>query len=335
MTTEIPPHLVKQLLKSNQLGIYQSNQLPLEWINWMKEERYFHLFVPVGYGGHEASIVEGVEVIYKLGLLHGALGWVVNLGAGAGFFSRSFHHDTAQEIFDHKETILAGSGDIGGIARHINGKYILSGQWGKCSGAAHASHFTFNAKTRDGEIHSFILPRAEVELIEDWPIFGLKPTSSYGIRIDKKIAGSNLMFHIDSVLNHKNYATFHLSFESFARLCMSAAYIGLVGCFIKHYEYFLEHNEFTPKKSLIQLRSSHSNAVTEMIRIAELYTLCPKNESSEQRKELYSKLPAYHKSLFMLTQEVYLDSGIMVTQENNFVHQSWRDVVTAIQHFMI
>jgi indole-3-acetate monooxygenase len=335
MTVELPAHLIKHILKTNHLTVYQNEQLPLAWIELMKQERFFHLFVPVGYGGHEASISEGVEVIYKLGVLHGALGWVVNLGAGAGFFSRSFDHNTAQAIFDNPDTVLAGSGDIGGMARHINGKYIISGKWGKCSGAAHASHFTFNAQLRDGEISSFILPKSEVELVSDWPIFGLKPTSSFGMTIDKKIVSGHHKFSIHEVKNHRNYSTFQLSFDSFARLCMSAAFMGIVGCFVRHYEQFLEDNQFSPRKPFVQLRSSLNNAVTELFRVAEAYTMKPDAVSTEQHHELVVKLPAYHKSLFMLTQEVYLDSGIMITQENNCVHQAWRDVTTGIQHFMV
>jgi len=335
MSIVIPSDIVKSVLRQTTVETYQAATVPDAWIQLLQRERYFHLFVPVVYGGHEASIAEGLEVIYNVSQLNGALGWVLNLGAGAAFFSRSFDPTTAAEIFDHPSTILAGSGAVGGQARYINGKYIIAGQWGKCSGAAHATHFTFNASLKDGTSHAFIIPREEVQLVDDWPIFGLKPTSSNGISIDKKIISERFKFDIEQVKNHPHYTTFQLSFMTFARLCMSASYLGIISCYLRQLTASYDQTNRELPASALLLEQHLQRGTQQLFSIAEVYGIDPSGKTSDAVEALYQGLPKFHRSLSVQVHQTFLDAGLAVTQENQLLHWAWRDAMTAGQHYLI
>lgn len=331
-------YLRHQLLPEVTLESYTSDRLKESWIELLTTEKSFHLFVPKQFGGLELSMSQGVLALTSVAKIHGSLGWVLNLGAGANYFSGFFEEEVALELFKNSSTILAGSGGATGTAREINKKYIINGKWDKCTGAAHASHFTFNAVHKDGRISSFVIPRAEVTTQNNWPIVGLKATSSFGLTIQNQIVKEQHRFIIGELKNNFNYSVFQLDFEVFARLCMSASYIGIVDCFVRYYEnQLLERkiDETAGLKNIKKLLASSQSSLQECAHLFDqLKELNPKEKETAE-KLLYSHLPEKHAELFMLVQMIYLEAGMSITQESNLIHWAYRDVLTAIHHYML
>ena len=327
-----------QLLQEVTLESYTSEQLKESWIELLTTEKAFHLFVPKQFGGLELSMSQGILALTSVAKIHGSLGWVLNLGAGANYFSGFFEEDVALELFKNNTTILAGSGGSTGTAREINKKYIINGKWDKCTGAAHASHFTFNAVHKDGRISSFLIPRAEVTTQNNWPIVGLKATSSFGITIQNQIVKEQHRFIIGELKNNFNYSVFQLDFEVFARLCMSASYMGIVGCFVHYYENQLHErkiDETAGLKNIKKLLASSQSSLQECAHLFDQIRALNPREKETAVHLLYSHLPEKHAEIFMSVQQIYLEAGMSITQESQLIHWAYRDVLTAIHHYML
>ncbi len=327
-------YIRNSILSSVSLETYTANSLPSEWISTLKQERAFHLFVPKEFGGLQLSMSQGVLALMHISKLHGSLGWALNLGAGANYFSGCFAPDVAHSLFQDSATIIAGSGGTTGTAREINKKYIINGAWNKCTGAAHASHFTFNAKHKDGRISSFIIPKELVDMKDNWPIMGLKATSSYGITINNQIIREEHRFIIGEIKNNHTYSVFQLEFETFSRLCLSASFMGIVDCFVSHAEIALKHTE-SPIEALqwlkIQLGTSKS-VLLECAHLHDEYQELSITEKTLAKNQLTHELPSQHDTLFHGVQQLFLTLGMSVTLENNLLHWAYKDVLTAVQH---
>lgn len=331
-------YISNQLLPEVTLETYTTDRLKDSWIELLTQEKAFHLFVPKQFGGLQLTMSQGVIALTAIAKIHGSLGWVLNLGAGANYFSGCFDEDVALDLFKHNSTILAGSGASTGTAREINKKYIINGQWDKCTGAAHASHFTFNAVHKDGEISSFLIPRNEVQTQNNWPIVGLKATSSFGISIENQIVKEKHRFIIGELKNNFDYSVFHLDFEVFARLCMSASFIGIVTCFTQHYENHLTNrkiNETTNVKNIKKVISASLSLLQECAHLFDQIKELNIKEKTTAESLLYHQLPEKHTELFMLVQHIYLEAGMSITQESELIHWAYRDVLTAIHHYML
>ena len=191
---------------------------------------------------------------------------------------------------------------------------------------------------KDGRISSFLIPRAEVTTQNNWPIVGLKATSSFGITIQNQIVKEQHRFIIGELKNNFNYSVFQLDFEVFARLCMSASYIGIVGCLVRYYEnQLLERKieETVLLKNMKKLLDSSQSSLQECAHLFDqLKELNPKEKETAELL-LYIHLPQKHTELFMFVQQIYLEAGMSITQESNLIHWSYRDVLTAIHHYML
>lgn len=303
---------------------YLKDQLPTLWLEKLYTQGYFKLFVPRKYGGLELSLSDGLEKIFQAGSVHGSLGWSVNLGAGAGFFWSFFEDDVAKELFEPANAVISGSGLATGS---FDGKTV-TGRWDKCTGAGYATWFTANARKEDGSICSFAIPRERVTIKPAWDLFALKATSSYAIELDGVEVPKGHIFNIGKTRNsYGSYPISKVPFEPFARLCMLAAFLGMVDCLSKHLlREQSEHEEITSFAD--SLRDKVNGYRVQMLKDAEkIYR--------ENDKNLTMNIGEISKSIFILSNELFYYHGMRLANEKTLAHFAWRDIILATQHFLL
>ncbi|NEV94103.1 hypothetical protein G3567_08090 [Psychroflexus sp. YR1-1] len=317
---------------------YKRFQIPEDLLDQLFRTNAFKLFVPRAFGGLQLDLKSASQRITETSAHFGGLGWVLNLGAGANWFSGFFEAEAAKTIFSPKGTVIAGSGADSGNFKTEDGSVLLNGNWGKCSGAAHANYFSLNAKNADtGELSSFVVPRESVEFSEDkWGIFGLKSTSSLSINLSDVRVPQEFGFHINSIKNHFDYKVFHIPFEQFARVCMSSCFSGIAQCFLNtlHAEQI-----FKADFELItdSLRQKISSAIQNRDAIAE-------SIEHESREGILSdrlqaavriRLGQANMLIFDEIQQMFKTAGLALVEEDKLSHWAYRDVLTAIHHPMM
>lgn len=314
---------------------YKESQVSEDLLEELFKRNWFKLFVPRDYGGLELDFKTASQHITEASTHFGGLGWVLNLGAGANWFSGFFDPETAKTIFSPPKTVIAGSGADSGTYKVENKSVILNGGWGKCTGAAHANYFSLNAKNEEtGELSSFVVPRESVEFSDDkWEIFGLKSTSSLTINLKNAQIPESFGFYINSIKNHSDYKVFHIPFEQFARVCMSSCFIGIAQCFLNtlHTEKIFDEEITNSLQQKIIKAIKKRDTFSEIIQEKSNGGLLDDKIQTDLRFELGKE----NVLIFDGIQELFKKGGLTMIEEKQLCHWAYRDVLTAIQHHMI
>ena len=314
---------------------------PESVLNWIAEENFWNIWVPKNYGGLEMPFSEGLKTLKKIAKIDGSLGWTITLCSGANYFIGNLTEHFAKEIFLNSETnvCLGGSGGIFGTAEKLkDDKYRISGKWRYATGAPYLSHFTLNAEIwEDGKrllkedgspkILSFILPKKDVKIINDWHTMGLKASVTQSFNVENIVVDKGYSFIYNEF--YLPQEIFRIPFSVFADLTLWVNYIGMA-------EHFLEEaQKIRPSELLKSLENTLSNANLQVIQ---------KSEKIEDMISLGNKISAtfiteVHKiasvSVKNLSNEimnVYPYLGIGASSENHQLNQVFRDYFTATQH---
>lgn len=152
----------------------------------------FGLWAPTEVGGYDADLVTQVDVLVELARTDMSACWTMMIGTTVtGVMAAGLPDEGLVEVFSGERLpIAAGSLKPSGRAEPVTGGYRVSGKWGFGSGIHHARWIVANCLvTEDGEARqpvegiSLAVPIAEVEVLDDWHVAGLRGTgsSSYSV----------------------------------------------------------------------------------------------------------------------------------------------------------
>jgi alkylation response protein AidB-like acyl-CoA dehydrogenase len=172
-----------------------------------------HLLVPASLGGHEAGIVETIEVFEELARQDGSTGWSAMATAASTAFAAVYTSDAvAQELFgDGRRPVMAGQLSPRGQAVPVPGAdaYTVSGSYRFGSGSDRATHLLGGCLALvDGapalrpngapEILAAVVPREQVALRGNWDVMGLAGTASVDYDIASTTVDAGAVFSIFS-----------------------------------------------------------------------------------------------------------------------------------------
>jgi hypothetical protein len=307
--------------------------LSKQLLNKAYEKKWFKLFVNKDFNGLQLSLPEGLEIIRKACQLNGSLGWCVNLGAGANYFSGFFSNEGAKKIFTDNKCVLAGSGGLASEVEKIDGGYLISGKWGKATGALHASHFTCNGVLPTGETVSFAISKDQIQLINDWKLLGMKKSSSMGFSAQKAFVPVEFVFKINQPQLASSYKIHFLPFNSFAQFCMTAAIIGLAEGIIQKLS--ISELKDVAQKSHKDLEDFCIESALNMNKIAQkVWGTIQEYECDIHEKEIEFLVKNTGFTLYQKVNQLYFDAGLIMANENHPVQESYIDFMLAIQHFI-
>lgn len=324
-------------MKKFTLEEYQQFHLNEDRLKRCYDEKWFKLFVPRVYGGLELDMTSACKQLLAIAEIQGGMGWTVNLGAGANWFSGFFEDEIGKALFSSQKAVIAGSGMTNGVWKSSGNGFKISGKWEKCTGAQHATLFSLTAENTTYGQKTFVVPREKVQLsTEKWPIMGMRNSSSFGITLENVEIPKGYDFEMNKIKNHKDYGVFYIPFPSFARLCMTASYLGVVQCLIKYCEQYLQ------KPSVLAVLKKDLKPMLESAR-SQLYYWTEKAEEKSKNntftkkntQELQKVLGENNIQIFNSVQSLFLVAGLPFVEEDNLIHWAYRDVLTAVQHFMV
>jgi alkylation response protein AidB-like acyl-CoA dehydrogenase len=316
---------------------YKQTFLSKNRLEELYEQRLFKLFVPKVYGGLELNLSEGVKKLTEIASIQGGMGWSLNLGAGANWFSGFFSDKAAQAIFSPREAVIAVSGFASGFFKREGEQFTINGTWSRCTGAHHATFFSLNATNENGEVKTFVIPRKQVSLADEkWQIVGLRNSSSYAIDIQYESVPSHYAFEINTIQNPHAYVVHAIPFETFARICMGASFIGIVSCLVNRCRAYPLNDaalKLIDDKLQPQLNKAEI-ACTDWA--SKIETNVEANQmTTETTQQLKSELGGNNLGLFHTVQELFLAGGLPFVEEDKLIHWAYRDVLTAVQHYMV
>ena len=325
-------------LRSNfQIENLGQKSLPKDAVDSLIKEGYFKLFIPKALGGLELNLIEACELLKETAFINPSLGWVHNLGAGANYFCGFFDKPTATEIFKPHNVITCGSGRPTGTYKETSRSFILNGSWDKCSGANFATYLTCVAvsEINPKELKTFILPSKEIPLTDDWNTFGLKASSSYSFALKQQSIPKNFEFEINTIKSFHTYPIYDVPFELFARICLSATFEGIALRFIEDLSNEIRNPNETFKNSLSELHSAVEINNGTRIEVAKLIFQSKKYTQTKDCTLKMNNLSQTHWDIFRMATTLFYHAGVRITEENSPANWTFRDLCTAIQHYML
>ncbi len=160
----------------------------------------WHMLTPAELGGSELSFSDAMVVTEKVASFDGSTGWCLMVGGVQhGSCGSLIAPGGSDEVFARgTATHIAGQGIPRGLARKVDGGYMIRGDWSYGSGIYHANWIHSGCVVMDGErplldehgaptIIITYVPRNVIELKDNWDVIGLRGTGSYDYSIADEI----------------------------------------------------------------------------------------------------------------------------------------------------
>ncbi len=177
------------MLRERSLEIDKTSNLPKDVIDVLKSEGLIKVLRPEMFGGYQTNMRTYTEVVTEISRGNGSAGWFVSLSNIRDYMiSYAFGREALDEIFGHGEdVVLAGNfKPIKCDIKKVEGGYLIEeAQWPFVSGSPHADWCYFGFPTDDGnggmEMAIMVVPRNELEVLDDWHVVGLKGSGSNSV----------------------------------------------------------------------------------------------------------------------------------------------------------
>ena len=168
-----------------------ARNIPTKVVGQLKKAGIFHALVPKEYGGAEVHPLSMIEIIKVISKADAAVGWNVMIGCTTGLLAASLREADARAIYGPKHgPLTVGVTAPSGVAKSVDGGFLVDGRWGWGSGAVHADwvcggcvvHDENNEKRLSSsgspEVWLMIFSKDQIKIEDTWQVSGLKGTGS-------------------------------------------------------------------------------------------------------------------------------------------------------------
>lgn len=218
--------------------------VPAQTIAEFHAAGFFRILQPKRWGGYEMhpNVFYEVQKIIARGCM--SSGWVLGVVGGHPYQLALFPARAQEDVWGSDTTVLVSSSyqPVGKVER-VEGGYRLSGHWGFSSGCDHCGWVLLGAvipPEKEGsapDMRTFLVPRADYEIVDGWTVFGLQGTGSQDIVVkdafvpEHRTHKSDDGFHCQSPGQQENAAPlYRLPWaQVFLRLVSTSALGGALG----------------------------------------------------------------------------------------------------------
>lgn len=162
-----------------------------ETIQDFKDAGFFRIVQPKRWGGYELDpqVFFEVQMIVAEGDMSAA--WVLGVVAIHNWQLALFDDRAAQDVWGKDNGTLISSSymPVGKVTR-VDGGFKFSGRWGFSSGSKHCDWVFLGAMVPPlnagdpPDMRTFLLPRSDYTIVDNWDVMGLRATGSHDIVVD-------------------------------------------------------------------------------------------------------------------------------------------------------
>jgi 3-hydroxy-9,10-secoandrosta-1,3,5(10)-triene-9,17-dione monooxygenase len=181
-------------LKARSAAATAQRRLPTETVREMQEAGFFRVLQPARWGGYEMDPQVFFEI--QMTLAEGCMSTAWTYGVlGVHPFQLALFDPRAQaDVWDASDaTLISSSYQPVGKVEPVKEGFLLSGRWGFSSGCDHCDWVFLGALVPPAEpggapdMRTFLLPRQDYNIVDDWNVFGLQATGSHGIVVERAL----------------------------------------------------------------------------------------------------------------------------------------------------
>ncbi|GAC48772.1 acyl-CoA dehydrogenase family protein [Gordonia aichiensis] len=171
--------------------------VPRDFIALLKKTGMYRASTPAEFGGEPMAPSTFMAMVERISAVDPATGWVSSFGSSLVYFA-ALPVETQRQIY-------AAGPDVayaGGLfpmqeAAKVDGGYLCSGVWQFASGCRGADIIGIGlagGPETDGKPLTALVDPAEVEIVENWDVAGMKGTGSHAVRADKLFVPEEMTF---------------------------------------------------------------------------------------------------------------------------------------------
>lgn len=339
-------------------SVDEGRRVPDDTIAEIKQTGLFNLVTPRSLGGSELGFADLVRVTAEIAAVCGSTGWVYGVLAGHSWLLNLFPAQAQQEVFSNADALIATVFRLGGKVEVVDDGYRLTEAQGAfCSGIDFADWVIVgNGVVRpDGtfEPRFFVIPKTDIEVVDDWHTVGMRGTGSRTIRIaDAFIPGHRSVSLADMLggtspgaAAHKG-AIYRMPFADIAPFSIIGAPIGMARGAIQSFASQLGEKLSTLSSGEIAEQSATLARIAEAaadvdaafhLVISDAEMIDNAREPSDISALQRSRIPrdwawAAQKSRYAATR-IFEASGGTGIYNGSPIQRVWRDVNSSAQHF--
>jgi 3-hydroxy-9,10-secoandrosta-1,3,5(10)-triene-9,17-dione monooxygenase len=181
------------ILKARAVEAETLRRIPDETIADLRDAGLHCYFTPKRYGGWEMDWPVQYEIGRHLAQGCGSTAWIGTVVLGNTWLAGRFEKAAQDEVWaDGNGTIISSAFAGGNKMEKVDGGYRLDGLWRFSSGVDHADWVVLGASVANykpqeeagpPEFRLALVPRTDIEIIDNWYANGLKGTGSKDIRV--------------------------------------------------------------------------------------------------------------------------------------------------------
>jgi alkylation response protein AidB-like acyl-CoA dehydrogenase len=158
-----------------------------ELVEDMEAAGLFSVIVPKRWGGAGLGPHELNEVMETVAQGDVSTAWVTGFYNFHNWFLCRFPLEVQEELYAGRASVrCAAILSFPGTAQRVNGKLHVSGRWGYATGMLHASHALVPVAI-DDSLSWVIVPKEQLEIIDDWDVAAMSATESVTIVADDAV----------------------------------------------------------------------------------------------------------------------------------------------------
>ncbi len=143
---------------------------------------------PMLYGGFEGSTTLLSRIVEDLSVACPSSGWVLAVYGEHAWMAASFAKQAQDEIWlENQQAVVASSLAPRATAEIVEGGYRVTGTYPFASGCKHALWLVLGVFVQNGEsreMRYMLVPKHDVEILDDWETLGLRGTGSNTLLLD-------------------------------------------------------------------------------------------------------------------------------------------------------
>ncbi|MFI5016182.1 MAG: acyl-CoA dehydrogenase family protein [Hyphomicrobiales bacterium] len=195
MTATPPPlaraRAVAPLIAAAAEAIEAACELPAPLLDALHEASLFRTLLPRALGGDELAPADYVEVMEVIAAADASTAWCIGQSSGCSMAAAYLRPDNAAEIWgDDPRAVLVWGARPQGLAKVVDGGFVVTGTWSFASGSRHATWLGGHSRVqeRDGTLRrgadgepierSMLFRKQRAVMTANWNVMGLRGTGS-------------------------------------------------------------------------------------------------------------------------------------------------------------
>ena len=353
----IADQLREQAWEAEKLG-----QLPDATVKSMKAIGSIRLLQPKEHGGLEVHPREFAETVMGTAALDPAAGWI-NGVVGVHPYQLAYADPrVAQEVWaEDVDTWIASPYAPQGMARPVDGGYVLNGRWQFSSGTDACDWIFLGAMIGDADgkplmppqmLH-MILPRADYEIVPDsWDVVGLRGTGSKDVIVKDAFVPSyrtmDAMKVMDGTAQREAGMTetlYLMPWSTMFPLGISSAVIGIAeGALAAHLDYQRERVNssgvaikddpyvmYAIGEAAADINAARQELLANADRIYDMVDAGKEVSFEDRAAGRRTQVRAVHRAVSAVD-EIFARSGGNAMRMDKPLQRYWRDVHTGQAH---